>query len=391
MGWKERDQVTLRTEFVQLASAEGANVAKLCRRFEISRKTGYKWLGRWKQAGQSGLHDRSRRPINSPGKTSEEVEQAVLKVRGRHPSWGGRKIREVLVRAGMASCPSASTITQILHRQGLVSVEASAKATRWIRFERDEPNDLWQVDFKGEFKISRGRWCYPLTILDDHSRFSLGVYGCGNQRRPTVMQHFREVFQRYGIPRSIYVDNGNPWGTKGQEQRHTKFTAWLLRHDIAVIHGGPCHPQGRGKLERFHRTLKLEVLQDRQFATLRESQVAFDSWRDLYNLERPHESLSMAVPASRYQVSERPFHEQTKAYEYSDRFEVRRTNRYGQFQFHGTTYKVSEAFCRAPLGLAASRVDGLWEVYYCRFPIAILDEHTQTTQRYPAAECQPRG
>lgn len=389
MGWKECDQVSLRVEFVQLASVEGANIAELCRRFEISRKTGYKWLARWKQLGPGGLLDQSRRPVNSPHQTPGEAEQAVLKVRSEHRSWGGRKIREVLLQGGLADPPSASTITQILHRHDLVTSAATTKAERWTRFERGEPNELWQVDFKGEFKVSAGGWCYPLTLLDDHSRFSLGVFGCGNQQRTTVKARFREVFERYGIPRSVYVDNGNPWGTKGQEQRHTRFTAWLLRHDISVIHGQPCHPQGRGKLERFHRTLKLEVLQDQQFASLRESQAAFDTWRNVYNLERPHEALAMAVPASRYRVSERQFEERTRAYEYSARFEVRHPNRYGQFSFHGTTYKVSEAFGQQPLGLAASGVDGIWDVYFCRFPIAVLDEHTQMTRGYRASDRRP--
>jgi len=378
MGWKECDELSLRNEFVQLASVAGANIAELCRHFGISRKTGYKWRERWAAQGLEGLSNQSRRPLQSPGQTAAEVEQAVLKIRGLHPAWGGRKIRRVLERAGLASLPSASTITQILHRHSLISAAASAQATPWTRFERTQPNELWQVDFKGEFKTSAGKWCYPLTILDDHSRFSLGMYCCGNQQRGTIKPHFREVFLRYGIPRTIYVDNGNPWGTKGQEQRHTQFTAWLMRQDIAVIHGRPNHPQGRGKLERFHRTLQLEVLQDRQFANLAESQVALDAWRETYNLERPHEALGLAVPASRYRVSERVFQEPTRAYEYSARFEVRRTNRYGQFSFRGTTYKASEAFAREPLGLAASGVDGVWEVHYCRFWIGTLDDREGT-------------
>ena len=137
----------------------------------------------------------------------------MLNIRGLHPAWGGRKIRRVLERAGMGSLPSASTITQILHRHNLISAAASAQATPWTRFEREQPNELWQVDFKGEFKTSAGKWCYPLTMLDDHSRFSLGMYCCGNQRRATIKPHFREVFLRYGIPRTIYVDNGNPWSS----------------------------------------------------------------------------------------------------------------------------------------------------------------------------------
>ena len=385
VSWKESDRVSLRMEFVRLASGEDANIAQLCGRFGIARKTGYKWLKRWDEQGDDGLVDQSRRPRRSPGKTTEAVEQEVLKVRQSHPTWGGRKIHKVLKRGGMCSPPSPSTITSILHRHGCISQEQSSKHQAYGSFERCSPNDLWQVDFKGEFPLSGGRNCYPLTILDDHSRYSLGIAACGNQRRRTVQQQFRRVFGRYGIPRAIYVDNGNPWGTKDQGFRHTRFTAWLLRHDVKVIHGRPYYPQGRGKLERFHRTLKLELLQGRQFTSLGEAQTHFDAWREIYNQERPHESLEMEVPMSRYRASERCFKEETSAYEYSDRFQVRRTGRYGQFGFGGHTYRVSEAFCHESIGLSPTKNDGIWDVYFCRFRIGELNEREGTVRRQQPA------
>ncbi len=386
MGWKESDRVSLRAEFVRLASVEGANRAQLCERFGISRKTGYKWLKRWVEHGGDGLGDQSRRPLRSPGKTEESVEQAILKVREVHPTWGGRKIRKLLQVQGMSSPPSPSTITSILHRHGRISEEESSKHQPYGSFERSTPNELWQVDFKGEFKLSGGRNCYPLTLLDDHSRYSLGIVACGNQRRETVQPQFRRIFDRYGLPRAIYVDNGNPWGTKSQGFRHTRFTAWLLRHDVEVIHGRPYYPQGRGKLERFHRTLKLELLQDRQFTSFGEVQTHFDSWRDMYNQQRPHEALDLEVPLSRYRASERYFREQTSAYEYSDRFQVRRTNRVGQLRFDNRTYRVSEAFCRESIGISPTATAGIWDVYFCRFRIGELDEREGVIRRH-----QPLG
>lgn len=382
MSWKESDRVSLRAEFVRFASVEGANRSELCQRFGISRKTGYKWLARWVEHGDDGLEDRSRRPENSPGRTDDSVEQAVLKMRQEHPAWGGRKIRARLQKTGMSSPPSASTITAILNRHGYISEAESAKHQPYGSFQRAEPNELWQVDFKGEFKLSRGQDCYPLTILDDHSRYSLGVIACTNQKRETVQKHFRSVFDHYGLPRAIYVDNGNPWGTKDQGFRHTRFTAWLLRHDVEVIHGRPRYPQGRGKLERFHRTLKLEVLQGRQFSSFSATQSEFERWRLVYNQERPHESLDLEVPMNRYRASERSFQEQTDPYEYSDRFTVRQANRYGQLSFHGTTYRVSEAFCHEPIGLAPTQHDGQWDVYYCRYRIGLLDEEEGVIRRH---------
>ena len=155
--------------------------------------------------------------------------------------------------------------------------------------------------------MSGGGRCYPLTLLDDCSRYSLGVFACDNQRGVTVKTHFRDVFYRYGIPRAIYVDNGNPWGTSGRRTRHSRVSAWLMRQDIYVIHGRPYCPQGRGKIERFHRTLNQEVLQDRQLEDLNDAQSAFDPWRECYNQERLHESLNLAVPASLYRPSVRNF------------------------------------------------------------------------------------
>ena len=224
MAWKESDRVSERMEFVRFASREGANLSVLCERFGVSRKTGYKWLRRWREEGASGLEDRSRRPSASPGKTNAAMERAVVEVRGEHPAWGGRKIRRYLLNQGLSDVPSASTITAILHRRGLISEEESSKHRAYSRFERSEPNELWQLDFKGEFALSNGRKCYPLTLLDDHSRYSLGLQACPNQRRATVQTHLRAVFERYGIPQAIYVDNGNPWGTAYRHARPTRLT-----------------------------------------------------------------------------------------------------------------------------------------------------------------------
>lgn len=376
MGWKESDRVSERQEFCRLHEGGSLSMAELCRRFGVSRKTGYKWVARWREGGRAALGDRSRRPVHSPLQSSDTIEAEVVSLRREHPKWGGRKLKQVLESRGVCGVPSPSSITRILHRHGLIEPEQSAKHQAWTRFEMDAPNDIWQVDFKGDFSMSRGGRCYPLTLLDDCSRYSLGVFACDNQRGAIVKQHIRSVFHRYGIPRAIYVDNGNPWGTSRDRTRHSRFSAWLMRQDIEVIHGRPYHPQGRGKIERFHRTLKLEVLQDRQLEDLRSVQSAFDPWRTCYNHERPHESLDMAVPASVYRASVRTFQDVDQPFEYSDRFEVRSTNRTGQFSFQSKTYRISDAFTEQPIGLSSTATDGVWEVYYCRFPIAQLDQRT---------------
>ena len=335
MSWKECDRVLLRREFVKMASVEGVNMSALCRQFEISRKTAYKWLGRFRAQGESGLVDRSRRPKTHREPTSSRREARVLAVRDEHPAWGGRKIRARLQALGETCPPSASTITEILRRHGRIGPAESARRKPYRSFERGRPNELWQIDFKGEFKMSNGRYCYPLTLLDDHSRFAIGLFACGNQQRVTVQDHLTALFRRYGLPQAIYSDNGPPWGSMNSPTRHTRLTAWLMRLDVRVIHGTPYSPQGRGKEERFHRTLKAELLQDRRFDDLAHTQRRFDPWRAMYNQERPHEALDLGVPASRYHTSARELPEQLAPFEYSDRFETRQVNRVGQFRFRG--------------------------------------------------------
>lgn len=373
MTWKESDRVSERRDFVALATAEGANMTLLCERFGISRKTGYKWLERYRLAGDAALADQSRRPRRLREPTPPEVEERVLAVRDAHPAWGGRKIRRVLQRAGLAGTPAASTITAILHRHGRIDAEQSEQHRPLTRFERSEPNELWQLDFKGEFKMTNGKYCYPLTLVDDHSRYAVGIFACPGQRRQDVQPHMTTIFQLYGLPKAIVADNGPPWATPHSKSRHTRLTTWLMELDVQVIHARPYHPQTRGKQERFHRTLKAEVVQGRRIDDLPHAQQAFDPWRQMYNHERPHEALGLEVPASRFCTSPRSFPQVIPPYEYSERFEVRKAARFGQFSFRGQIWKISEAFDGRRIGLAPTTEDGVWEVYFRRHRIGRLD------------------
>lgn len=383
MSWKECDRVSERLDFVVMASVSGENISVLCERFGIARKTGYKWLARYRESGAQGLVDRSRAPRSFRSPTPHDVERAVLKVRDAHPAWGGRKIRARMRHLNQSNVPAASTITQILRRHGRLSDEASVAAKPYVRFERSEPNELWQIDFKGEFRMSDRRNCYPLTLLDDHSRFAVGLVACAGTTVDETQTALIPIFRKYGVPQAIYADNGPPFGAMHSPGRHTRLTAWLMRQGIRVIHGTPHHPQGRGKEERFHRTLKLELLQDRHFDNLDHSQRQFDPWRQMYNHERPHESLEMDVPASRYRPSPRGFSERTKPFEYPDRCEVRRTNSVGRFKFRGRLWTAGGAFARDSIGLSPTDEDGLWTVSYCHFSIGLLDINSESNRLKP--------
>lgn len=383
MGWKESDRVSLRHEFVSLALASGANVAVLCERFGILRKTGYKWLARFREQGEPGLADRSRRPRGSPRATPAEIERRVLEVRDEHPHWGGRKIHARLRHMGMEDVPAPSTITAILHRHGRIAAEESAKRAAFVRFERSEPNELWQMDFKGEFRMSDGHWCFPLTVLDDHSRYSLVLQPCGNHRRATVQEHLQAAFCRYGLPRAMLMDNGPPWGVPCQPGTASVLTVWLMDLDIGVLHCRPHHPQTQGKEERFHRTLKLEVLQGCRFDNQEQVRQRFEPWREMYNHQRPHEALDMQVPASRYRVSLREYHGDPRPFEYDESFTVRKVTGEGRVVFGDRQYLVGKAFAGKCVGLRGTRADGQWAVYYRTFPIRTIDQRAGKPRRRP--------
>lgn len=377
MVWTERNTVSLREEFVLLATQEGANRRALCRRFGISPKTGYKWLARAGLApgddGLSALHDRSRRPKASPARSPADVEQAVVALRRAHPAWGGRKIARCLLDQGDAPV-APSTVTHILHRHGLISCEASQAAAPWQRFEHDAPNGLWQIDFKGRFATLAGP-CHALTLLDDHSRFNLLL--CAQPRTDTahVQPQLVEVFRRYGLPARINADNGSPWGSPSAGGRSlSELAIWLIRLGVRVSFSAPYHPQTNGKLERFHRTLDVEVIAGRNFPDLVATQRAFDAWRTIYNCQRPHDALQMQVPIQRYKASPIAYPQRLPDIEYPSTDTVIKVGWNGFIQFHGRKLRTSTALHQLPIGIrAAPELDGVHHVYFCHQRFMTID------------------
>jgi transposase InsO family protein len=369
MPWEARDTVSLREEFVFLASQSDRNMAQLCERFGIARKTGYKWLARC--AAAEGIQDRSRRPHASPGKTNATLEAAVIALRQQHRAWGARKLRRVLKNQGLQDVPATSTITGILHRHGLIAAEESQKHQAFVRFERAEPNEMWQMDFKGHVATDRER-CHPFTILDDHSRYAVGLFACDNERTETVKEHLTQVFRRYGLPQAILCDNGPPWGCTGGVNEHTALTVWLMQVGVRVWHGRPRHPQTQGKDERFHRTLANEVLHER-FRDCAHSQTRFDGWRQEYNWKRPHEALDLDVPGEHYKPSSRSFPERLPKPEYDARQIVRKVERNGCITLWKKRWKVGHAFVGQQVLIQPTEEDGVWHVRFHRLLIKTLN------------------
>lgn len=370
MPWREVPIVDQRREFVMLASMEGANVSALCRGFKISRETGYKWLRR-SRSGVENFSDHSRRPRRSPKRTAVELENAVLEVRDAHPAWGARKIAWCLKRDGIAP-PAISTVHRILQRYDRVPDRAQPSHS-YTRFEKPAPNLLWQMDFKGRVQIVPGLWCHPLTVIDDHSRFLLCLESCENEQAKTVKPLLERTFHRYGLPEAFYLDNGSPWG--GQVPgRWTPLGVWMLKLGIEVIHSRPYHPQGRGKNERFHRTLAAEVFALRPLRDLTQVQQAFDAWRPVYNTVRPHQALDMAVPWKRYRPSIREMPETLPEPEYAPDDIVRRVGtRKAYISFKGRLCRVPKAFAGERVAIRPCGEDGQFGVFFGATRIADID------------------
>jgi transposase InsO family protein len=372
MPWSEKSIMEQRREFVMLFEQDGVNHRELCRRFGISPSTGYTLARRYRQDGAAGLADRSRRPHRSPEQTPAAIEELVLAVRDEHPVWGGRKIRRRLQDLGHQAIPSASTITAVLHRRRRIDGAASAARAWPERFERAAPNELWQMDYKGHFALATGR-CHALTVIDDHSRYALGLRACGNETEATVQAELRAIFRRYGLPERMLMDNGSPWGSANAERRYTRLGVWLLELGIAVSHGRPYHPQTQGKDERFHRTLAAEAIGRRSFADLAACQQRFDAWRVVYNTQRPHDALGLATPAARYRASRRHFPETLAPFDYGPGAILRRVDDTGWLSFRGRPLKLGRAFAHRRVALRPAVPDGCFDVFFCGHRVAAFD------------------
>lgn len=384
MPWKEVDKMSLKQEFVNLALEKNSNITELCKRYEISRRIGYELIKRYKQNSLNGLEERSRKPKRSPNKTSKEMEDLVLRVRDENWSWGGRKIHKCLAKQGYIEIPHPNTITDILRRHGRINEwRKDDPKQAYIRFEREKPNDLWQMDFKGQFPLI-AEYCHPLTILDDHSRFSIALEACANEKTETVKEKLIMAFKRYGLPWQINVDNGHPWG-EPSAKFYTRLAVWIMRQGIEITYSGFYHPETNGKDERFHRTLKEEILNRYTLHTLKDCKEKFAQWRDKYNNERPHEALNYEVPARRYQVSNRKYKEQLARIEYLKDDKVRVVHKDNCcIIFKGKQIRIGSAFSGEPVAIRETE-EGIYSIFYCQQKIKEVNLRGSATGGTPGS------
>ncbi|AFL53698.1 transposase InsO family protein [Sinorhizobium fredii] len=309
MPWKETSVMEERLRFVARLP-EGEGMSDVCREFGISRKTGHKIFNRYKEDGLEALTDRSRRPVRHANQLPEPVEAMIVRLKKEKPHWGARKIRELLVKrlAGDVRVPSKSTVHAVLDRHGLV---AHARKRQRFRAEGTPlsqalmPNDLWCADVKGEFKLGNGRYCYPLTVTDQASRYLLCCEAFESTRQPALFDAFRRLFAECGLPAAIRSDNGLPFASPNGLYNLSKLSVWWLRLGITLERIRPGRPQQNGQHERMHLTLKKEATRP-PGRNILQQQARFDAFISESNTERPHEALEMKVPASLYVSSSRP-------------------------------------------------------------------------------------
>ncbi len=323
--------MSLKMEFVEKASRPGVRMAELCREYGISRETGYKWLNRFKRDGYAGLEEQSRAPHSSPLMKAEELVEAVLEAREAHPSWGPRKLHDLVARKFGADAPSVSTIARILKRFGKVRQRRTRRPLSVIErapaVVAHAPNDVWTVDFKGWWRSLDGYRCEPLTVRDAFSRFVLAVVVLETTAGEPVREVFERLFRKHGLPSAIQCDNGSPFINVRARGGLTRLSAWWLSLGIKVVRSRPGCPQDNGAHERMHRDMRAD-LQAHPKPTREDQQRACEKWQQEFNHVRPHDALKGKVPAEIYKpaVRRKP---DPAPYEYPEHWIVRRVSAKG--------------------------------------------------------------
>lgn len=380
MPWTERTFMTERLSFISRLEA-GESMTDLCKEFSISRKTGYKFWDRYKTDGVRTLEDYSRRPYHCPHKTSSGVTALLVEIKKEKPHWGATKVRELLRRRyPNVKIPARSTVHLILEAAGLV--EQAKKRNPFRSFAKptgltlaQNPNDIWCIDFKGQFKTLDKVYCYPLTVTDLWSRYVIGCEALLKTESKPVFHAFTDMFEEYGLPLKIRSDNGSPFASKGL-MGLTKLSVWFLRLGVQLERIRPGHPQENGQHERFHRTLKKQTTLPPEKNILRQQQ-RFNDFKAEFNNERPHEGLNLKLPKELYKKSKRKMPSFIPDLEYNSADLIRRVTDCGSITFDGTRnhtqrFYLGSALAKENIGLTHLGED-LWNINFIDYDIGLYD------------------
>jgi transposase InsO family protein len=380
MPWKECSVMDERLRFVSRL-LDGEAMSEVCREFGISRKTGYKIYERYRQTGLEALTDRSRRPVRFANQLPPQIESLIVTFKREKPHWGARKIRELLVRRldGDIRVPAQSTVHAVLHRHGLVKIAGRPRQrAQGTPLSRGlAPNDLWCADFKGEFKLGGGPYCYPLTVTDHASRYLLLCEALESTKQDPTITAFEQLFRERGLPAAIRSDNGVPFASPNGLYGLSKLSVWWLRLGIDIERIKPGHPQQNGRHERMHLTLKKEATKPAGMNFLQQ-QARFDAFVEEFNTERPHEALAMQRPADVYTASPRPYYGLPElTYPLHDKDVIVTTC--GRICMHKKKINVSSVLAGQKLGVKEVD-DGIWLVSFMRYDLGFIDLEQKTLQ-----------
>lgn len=375
MTWDETSVMEQRFEFVMKVVRENYSVAEACRQHSISRNTGYKWLDRWDKEGIEGLKDRSRAPDTIPHKTAPDVEKAVCTLRKRLPNFGPKKLKAWLTRQHPdIQWPHPSTIGRILERNDLIEASQadSHKSPPYTDplEDADRPNRIWSADFKGEFELSNGQVCYPLTVTDNYSRRILGTYALGSTKTALTKPCFKQIFKDVGVPEAIRTDNGAPFASNAPRGL-SQLSAWWVRLGIKHERIPPGKPQKNGRHERMHLTLKEETTRPAE-STMEAQQKRFNDFRDFFNKLRPHEALGQVVPDKLYEPCQKDYPSTLPSLDYPNCDLTRKVNSKGTIKLFNRSIYVSEAIAGYHVGLVEVEPD-IWTVNFAEHDIGIFE------------------
>ena len=392
MPWKEMKTVKqIREEFARRALANEASLAALCREYGISRVTGTKWRDRFRDG--ISMEDQSRRPFHTPNRIPLEMEEKIISYRKEEPALGALKIHRMMEDDGVVDIPCQRTINDVLKRNGLITQEASQAATPHQRFEKDEPNDMWQADFKGDFLLQNKQRCFPLSIIDDCSRFCICADAKENTQINSTKDSFKQAFRKYGLPKVLLCDNGHPWGSS-QSTSITQLEVWLMEHSVLPIHIRARHPQTQGKVERFNGSYKQERLKFYVPKDMADAQFCREEYQNFYNSRRPHHALKLDVPQKHYVPSNRQYEDDVQKWEYESGGESRIIKSSGYLTYKGHGYYLSEGIGDKTVHLyPSSRDESIIHIVFREFIVAKLDLKSNTiiNRRIYLRHGDPRG
>ena len=382
MPWRETCVMVEKIKFIAMVESGDYSFASVCREFGISRQAGYELMARYETEGERALVARSRAPHTHANAMSEAMAKKLLDVKAAHVRFGPRKVRDYLRMTGhRGALPAVSTIGELFKRHGLVRPRGKRRArsaphTEPFR-EATAPNVVWSIDFKGQFRLRNGQWCYPLTLSDNASRYLLLCRALAHPTETAVWPQLRRVFDDYGLPWALRSDNGAPFASSALGGL-TRLSVWLLKLGIALERITPGRPDQNGRHERMHRTLKDHLAP--VCANLAAQQRALERFRMHYNEERPHESLSGISPAMRHWRSERAYPARVPEPQYGPEVHVRRVRSNGQIKWHAQHLFISEALIAEPVGLQQID-DARWQLLFCNMRLGIIDERLGRVER----------